>query len=148
MTLRLIALFKLAKALLLVALGIGALHLMHEDVTSVAAEWAHRMNLDSQHRHIEAWLARLSSVDRRTLASVAVGSFLYAGLLLTEGIGLWLQRRWAEYFTIVMTASFIPLETYELLRRFTPVRLSVVVLNVTIVGYLAWHVRRGAHVAS
>ena len=87
-------------------------------------------------------LARRSSVDHRTLASVGVGSFVYAGLLLTEGVGLWLKRRWAEYFTIVMTASFIPLETYELLRRFTPTRLGILALNVVIVGYLVWHVRR------
>jgi uncharacterized membrane protein (DUF2068 family) len=142
MSLRLIALFKLTKALLLGAVGIGALRLVHEDVASIAAEWAERLNLDPQHHYINAALARLSSLDPRTLASVGLGSFVYAGLLLTEGVGLWLQRQWAEYFTIITTASFVPFEVYELVKRFTATRLTVIALNVAIVGYLVRHVRR------
>jgi uncharacterized membrane protein (DUF2068 family) len=141
-TLRLIALFKLAKALLLVAVGIGALRLVHEDLTSLATDWADRLNLDPQHHHIDAVLAWLASLSPRTLASVGVGSFIYAILLLTEGIGLWMEQPWAEYFTIIMTTSFIPFEIYEVVRRLTTTRLIVVALNVVIVVYLVQRVRR------
>jgi uncharacterized membrane protein (DUF2068 family) len=139
--LRLIAVFKLVKALLLIVVGFTALRLIHADVAAVAATWAERLNLD-QNRHIDTLLARLSSLDSRAFVTVGAGSFVYAALLLIEGVGLWLRRRWAEYFTIVFTASFIPLEAYEMKRHFTAVRLAVIVVNVAIVVYL---VRRRAH---
>jgi len=145
MVLRLIALFKLLKGLLLLAVGLGILRLLHADVWAAATQWADRLNLDPQNRYVDVILNRLSSVDQRTLAALGIGSFVYAALLLTEGIGLWLQRRWAEYFTIIVTGSFIPMEVYELTRRFTGTRLAIIVVNVAIVAYLARNLRVTRH---
>ena len=145
MVLRLIAVFKLLKGLLLLAVGLGILRLLHADVWVAATEWADRLNLDPQNRYVDVVLNRLSSVDRRTLASLGIGSFVYAALLMTEGVGLWLERRWAEYFTIIVTGSFIPLEIYELARRFTGTRLAIIVVNVAIVAYLARNLRVTRH---
>jgi uncharacterized membrane protein (DUF2068 family) len=64
-------------------------------------------------------------------------------LLLTEGTGLLLRQRWAEYFTVVVTGSFIPLELYELARHVTVPRLIVTGINVAIVWYLIVTLRRG-----
>src|SRR5262249_44406713 len=108
MALRLIALFKLLKGLLLGAVGLAALRLLHADVAGLVTVWADRLNIDPQNRYLGDVLARLTSLDARALVIVAMGSFAYASLLTTEGIGLWLKRRWAEYFTIVVTGSFIP----------------------------------------
>ncbi len=141
MALRLIALFKIAKGLLLVVIGVSVLRLVHADVAAVAAEWAQHLNVHPHHRHLEALLTRLSSVDRHTLATLGVGSFAYAAVLLTEGIGLWLQRRWAEYATVVVTASFVPLELHETSRHVTVTRLVVIGLNVAIVWYLVTRLR-------
>jgi uncharacterized membrane protein (DUF2068 family) len=145
MVLRLIALFKLLKGLLLLVVGFGVLRLVHTDTWATAVAWADRLSLDPQNRYVDALLNRLSSVDERTLASIGAGSFVYAALLLTEAVGLWLERPWAEYFTIIVTASFIPLELYELTRRFTMVRLTVLVVNLAIVAYLAAHRRKAVH---
>lgn len=141
MALRLIALFKLLKGLLLVAVGFGALRLLHADVSALVTSWADRLNIDPQNRYIAAALSRLLSADTRTLVSIGAGSFIYAALLLTEATGLWLRRRWAEYFTIIVTGSFIPLEIYEVAKRFTVTRLAVIALNVAIVGYLVRRLR-------
>jgi uncharacterized membrane protein (DUF2068 family) len=70
-----------------------------------------------------------------------VGTFLYAGLFATEGIGLLLRKRWAEYFTIVTTSGLIPLEIYEIALHFTVTKLVVVFVNALIVWYLAARVR-------
>jgi uncharacterized membrane protein (DUF2068 family) len=145
MVLRLIAVFKLLKGLLLLGVGLGILRLLHTDVWAGATVWADRLNLDPQNRYIDVILNRLSSVDERTLASLGIGSFVYAALLLTEGVGLWLERRWAEYFTIIVTGSFIPLEAYELIRRFTGTRLAILVVNVAIVAYLVRNLRVTRH---
>ena len=141
MALRLIALFKLLKGLLLAAAGLGALRLLHADVAALVTRWADRLNIDPQNRYLGDVLGRLMLVDAHALIVVATGSFAYAALLLTEGVGLWLKRRWAEYFTIVVTGSFIPLELYELARRSTLIRLAALGLNVLIVWYLVRQLR-------
>ncbi|HET7296266.1 MAG TPA: DUF2127 domain-containing protein, partial [Gemmatimonadales bacterium] len=78
----------------------------------------------------------------RRLKEISAGTFFYAALLLTEGTGLLLARRWAEYFTVIVTGSFIPLEVYELAKRITLTRLSVIGINVAIVWYLVVRLRR------
>ena len=67
----------------------------------------------------------------------------YSALFLSEGIGLLLRKRWAEYFTVIVTGSLILLELYEIARRPTGVRVAVSLLNVSIVWYLARGLRRG-----
>ena len=143
--LRLIGGFKLVKGLLLAAVGIGALHLLHKDVADVVAGWLEQVHVDPDNRYADRLLARLLSVDDRKLKAISVGTFGYAALLLTEGIGLLLRKRWAEYFTVIVTGSFIPLELYELWRHVTPTRLTVIAINIAIVWYLIVLLRRGSH---
>ena len=80
------------------------------------------------------------SPDR--LRAIAGGMFFYAGLLGVEGVGLLLGKRWAEYFTVVATVALIPLELYEIARRPTVTRGTVLLVNVIIVAYLIMRVRR------
>jgi uncharacterized membrane protein (DUF2068 family) len=143
--LRLIAAFKLLKGLLLLAVGFAALRLVHADVAEFVTQWARHLGLNSQNRYLDRVLARLSTIDEKTLVSVGAGSFFYAALLITEGIGLWLRRRWAEYFTAIVTASFIPLEIYEIVKHFTVLRVVVLAVNVAIVIYLVLRLRRERH---
>ncbi len=75
---------------------------------------------------------------------ISAGTFFYSALLLTEGIGLLLRRRWAEYFTVIVTGSFIPLELYELSRHVSTTRLTIVGINVAVVWYLIVVLRRDA----
>jgi uncharacterized membrane protein (DUF2068 family) len=70
-----------------------------------------------------------------------VGTFFYAGLFAIEGTGLLLGKRWAEYFTIVTTSAFLPLEIYEMVKHFTVAKVVVTVVNALIVVYLAVRVR-------
>jgi uncharacterized membrane protein (DUF2068 family) len=78
----------------------------------------------------------------RRVAELGLGAFLYGALFLVEGIGLWLQRHWAEYLTVVATASFIPFEAFELVRRVTATRVVALVVNIAIVLYLVVRLRR------
>ena len=141
MGLRLIALFKLLKALLLIGVGFGALRLIHADVSALATSWADRLNIDPQNRYLGAILSRLVAADPRTFAAIAAGSFVYAAVFITEGVGLWFRRRWAEYFTIIVTSSLIPLELYEVWKRFEVSRVAIIVVNVAIVAYLVRQLR-------
>ncbi len=135
-TLWLIGGFKLAKGLLLLVVALGALHLLHKDIDDVTAAWAAHLHLDVGNRYVDRALGKLMSLDERKLKEISAGTFFYAALLLTEGVGLLLRRRWAEYFTVIVTGSFIPLELYELARHVTVTRVVVLGINVAVVWYL------------
>lgn len=137
----LIGAFKLFKAVLLIIVGIGAIKLMHKDLASTVAHWTNVLRVDPDNRFVHRFLERIFRVTPKELRELSLGTFLYAGLFATEGVGLLLRRRWAEYFTIITTSGLIPLEIYELARHFTVAKVLVLLVNVLIVGYLIARVR-------
>lgn len=139
---RLIAAFKLFKGLVLFAVGIGAFKLLHKDLALELVRWADIFRVDPNNHYIHRLLEKLLNLNDRKLRELSVGTFFYSALLLTEGAGLLLGRRWAEYFTIIATSSFIPLEVYELTKRVSSPRLVVLLLNAIVVAYLVIELRR------
>jgi len=139
----LIGLFKFVKGLLLVAVGVGALKLLDKNVAQTVTRWVEALRVDPENRFIHSIIVRVFSVTPKQLKEISAGTFFYAGLLLTEGTGLLLRKRWAEYFTIITTSALIPLELYELAKRFTSVKVGVLALNVVIVWYLIAKIRTG-----
>ena len=137
-----IALFKLIKGLLLAAIGIGAIKLLHRDVAATLMRWADILRVDPENKFIHRLLTRAFSVSPQQLKAASVGTFIYAALLLTEGIGLLLRKRWAEYFTIVTTAGLIPLEVFEISKHATAAKIVVLTVNAAIVVYLVVRVRK------
>lgn len=142
MMLRLIALFKLLKTALLIALGIGALRLIHMDVAAVLEHFVLRLGLDPGGRYVGSALEKAANLTPDKVASVAIGSFIYAGLFLTEGIGLWMLKRWAEWLTVIITSSLLPVEVYEIFHHSSVGKILVLLLNIGIVAYLIYQMRR------
>jgi uncharacterized membrane protein (DUF2068 family) len=138
--LRLIAVFKLIKTGLLVLAGIGILKLVHVDPAIELDRWVAKLGLDPGSRLINHTIQRVTNIPPHRIREFGIGTFLYAGLFLTEGIGLWLGKRWAEWFTVIATGSLIPIEAYEIYRRPSAVKFLVLILNVAIVGYLAYRI--------
>jgi uncharacterized membrane protein (DUF2068 family) len=140
--LRVIAAFKLLKALALIAVGVGALRLLHKDVAAIAEHWINMFQVDPHNHFIDLLLAKLANVNDHRLKELSIGTFIYAGVFLVEGTGLALQKRWAEYFTIVTTASLLPIEIYELARRLSIGRSLALLINLAVVAYLIFELRR------
>jgi uncharacterized membrane protein (DUF2068 family) len=138
----LIGLFKLLKGLLLVAAGVGALRFLHKDLAVSVNHWVDVLRIDPENRFIHPILAKIFAISPKQLRELSVGTFVYAAVLLTEGIGLLLRQHWAEYFTVISTGIFIPLEVYELVRHFTALKVLVLLVNVAIVIYLIVQLRR------
>ena len=138
---RLIALFKLLKAALLIVVGVGALHLFHKDVASVLEHWVALLGIDPGNRYVDRALQKAANLSPNKIKSLGIGSLLYAGLFLIEGVGLWLMRRWAEWLTVIITSSLVPVELYEIHLRPTPIRVLVLIINLAIVGYLIYRIR-------
>lgn len=138
----LIAAMKLLKGLSLLAVAIGALHYLHRDMEDTVTNWLNVLRVDPDNRYLHHVIEKLMAVDDRQLRAISAGSFFYSALLLTEGIGLMLEKRWAEYFTIIVTSSFLPLEVYEIFHHFHWGKVALLVVNVAIVAYLVWIVKR------
>ena len=137
----LIGLFKLFKALLLIAVGISAIKFLHKDLARAVIHWVRVLRVDPDNQYVHRILERIFRVTPKQLKELSVGTFLYASLFAIEGIGLLLRKRWAEYFTIIGTGGLIPLEVYELAQHFTVTKLAVVFVNMLIVWYLASRVQ-------
>jgi len=84
---------------------------------------------------------KATRVSPAQVKKLGLGSFLYAGLFLAEGTGLWLRKRWGEWLTVTITSSLVPIELYEIYRHSSYVKLVVLALNVAIVIYLIYHIR-------
>jgi len=134
--------FKLLKAVALIAVGVGALKLLHKDVAVIAEHWINMFQVDPRNHFINLLLAKLSILDDRRLKELSLGTFIYAGIFLLEGVGLALQKRWAEYFTIITTSSLLPIEIYELARRVSISRCLALAINLGVVAYLVFELRR------
>jgi uncharacterized membrane protein (DUF2068 family) len=84
--------------------------------------------------------------DAEKLLSLRTGTirivgFAVLGLAIIEGleaVGLWYQKRWAEYLTFIVTAAFVPLEIYELTQTVSPFKVIALVVNLAIVIYLLY----------
>jgi len=143
LVIRLIALFKLAKAAMLIALGLGALSMQHDH--SWLGTWIHALAVDPHGKFVTALIAKISSLDTRQLEAIGIGSLLYAVVFLVEGVGLMLRQMWAEVMTVIITTSFIPLEIYELALHKSWAKAAVIVVNVLVVLYLLRRLRREKH---
>lgn len=137
-----IAAFKLFKGLTLLAVGVGAMKLLHRDVASEVERWINYLRVDPQNHYIQKLLTKVGLLDDRKLKELSIGTFFYSGLLITEGVGLALKKRWAEYLTIVSTALLLPLEIIEIIHRVDFTRIALFVINIAVVIYLVIEVRR------
>jgi uncharacterized membrane protein (DUF2068 family) len=137
-----IAAFKLLKGLALLAVGIGAHHLINKDLDLIVEHWVDVFRIDPSNHYLHALLEHFTNLDAHKLKQLSIGTFFYAAMLLTEGIGLALHQRWAEYFTIIATSSFIPLELYEIFRHATGMKVVLLLINIAVVCYLAVELRR------
>src|SRR3984957_770606 len=138
---RLIALFKLLKSALLIAVDMSPLRLLHKDVASVLEHWVAMLGLDPGNRYVDRALQKFGSLTPNKIKSFGVVSFIYAALFLTEGIGLWLVKRWAEWFSVIITSSLVPVEIYEIYRHPTAFKVLALLINIAVVGYLLYRIR-------
>lgn len=81
------------------------------------------------------------TLSTSTLLWIFVGLVAYALIELVEAVGLWLMARWGEYFAVIATSVFLPLEIYELTEKVTVLRFGALVVNIAAVIWLLWSKR-------
>src|SRR6185312_6511885 len=140
--LRAIALYKLIKVLLLLAVAYGEFRLRDASLTAKLVTWASARPLGLEHRAVIQLLHLFSGLSESRIRALRIVTYSYAAVFAVEGTGLWLHKRWAEWATTIITASLIPFELWELIDRPNAGKLIVLLANTAIVVLLVWHVRR------
>ena len=139
--LRTIALYKLLKVLLLLLAAYGELRLHDASLSAKLVTWAEARPSGLEHEAVTRVLEWFSGLSESKIHALRFVTFTYAAVFAVEGVGLWMQKRWAEWLTTIITASLIPLEIWEFFHRPNPGKAAVVIANTAIVAYLFWHVR-------
>jgi len=139
--LRTIALYKLVKVLLLLAIAYGEVRLRDASLTAKMLVWASERPNGLEHDVVTYLLQWFSGLSSSRIHALRIVTLSYAAVFAVEGIGLWMQKRWAEWLTTIITGSLIPLEVWELIFRPNIGKAAVLLANIAIVVYLVWHVR-------
>ena len=118
-------------------------HLRHvfEQDLPLLKPLANQIGFNPDNSKIVHHIAQAFSLSSSTLTWIAVGLGGYAAIELVEAVGLWLMQRWGEYFAVIATSVFLPLEIYELTEKITALRLIAFVINIVAVIWLLWSKR-------
>ncbi len=160
----LIAIFELVKTVLFLVAAAGVFHLVKRDTQVELTKLLHVFRVNGDWKLVRLLLTKADLIDPYKVR-ISIILVVYAALHATEGIGLLLRKRWAEYFTVIMTAIPLPYEIFLLVHHTTHsklaplvpegqrpefifthwVLLKILVLlgNAAIVGYLAYHLYHG-----
>ena len=134
--LRVIAVYEVTKTVGLLLVAMAAFHLNRTQNFEHLVHWLEHLSLvdtDSFRWKLVHMLEQMGPSKFIAIGLVALGYALIFGI---EGVGLWLGKHWAEWFTVISTGSLIPLELYETLLRFGWLKLATLVGNVAIIVYL------------
>jgi uncharacterized membrane protein (DUF2068 family) len=97
-----------------------------------------QLGYDLDQSKLVSMIRHAFTFNSRTLALFAAGLAAYAVVEVVEAVGLWLARRWGEYFAMVATSAGLPLEIYELSHKVTWLRAGAFAVNLALVVYLVY----------
>ena len=136
--LRVVAVFEGAKGGLVLVTGFGLLAFIHRDLHSAAEEIVRHLHLNPAHHYPSIFLDTVARINDTKLWLLALSAFLYAVVRFIEAFGLWRRKLWAEWFGVLSGCIYIPVELFEVVRRLSWARLTVLSVNLAIVAYLVY----------
>jgi uncharacterized membrane protein (DUF2068 family) len=134
--LRVIAIYEAVKTVGLLLLAMAAFHLNRTQNFDHLVHWLEHLSLADSNGLRWKLVDLLQQMGPSKFVAIGIVALAYALIFGIEGIGLWLGKRWAEWFTVIATGSLIPLELYETLYHFGWLKLAALVGNVIIIVYL------------
>lgn len=137
-TFRTIALFEAAKGLLVLFVGLGLLSLINHDVQAFAERIVRLSHLKPASHYPQIFVDASRHVTGKHLWELSGAAMLYATVRGIEAYGLWNESLWAEWFALIATGIFVPLEIYELIHRASGLKATVLLTNLAIVACMAW----------
>ena len=137
----LIGALKLGKAVLFISIGFGILRLLHHDLVEILTKVAMALRFDPESHFVNLVLDKVNLINDHRLKEISAAVFCYAALDIIEGTGLILEKSWAEYLTLALTAAALPWEFFEILRHPSWLKVGFSLINVLVVVYLVFHVQ-------
>lgn len=102
----------------------------------VIRELLQQLGYNIDHSKLVGLIQHALTLSSRSLTLLAAALAGYAAVEVVEGVGLWLTRRWGEYFAMIATSVGLPLEIYDLTKKVTATTLIFLVVNLALVVYL------------
>jgi len=136
--LRIVAFFEGAKGLLVLLVGLGLLEFIHKDLHLVAEQLVRQFHLNPARHYPRIFIDAINHLTDGQLLAMAFSALLYSAVRIAEAIGLWLQRQWAQWFGLLSSGLYIPVELFEITRGTTWPKATVLLVNAGVVGYLAF----------
>ena len=136
--LRVVSIFEATKGLLVLLVGCGLLTFIHQDLHLAAEQLVRHIHLNPARHYPRIFIDLAQHVSDGQLWILAISALLYSGVRFVEAYGLWLQKQWAEWFAVLTGGVYIPVELFEVIRKTTWPRVTVLSVNVGIVAYLAF----------
>jgi len=138
----LVGIFKLSKAIFFTAVGAGALQLVNRNVDDVLMRIIDALRIDPERHFVGILLDQAGLLSDHQLRRAGMLSFLYAVVCVVEGTGLVLEKNWAEYFTVILTAMGLPWESYALIEKFSLYKVVLILINLAVLLYLLWILKK------
>jgi len=135
--LRVVALFEGAKGGIVLLTGFGILALIHEDVHQVAEQLVRHLHINPARHYPRIFIDAATHVTDLQLWGLALSALGYAVVRFVEAYGLWKRMPWAEWFGLLTGGMYIPVELFEVMRGITWPKMSILIVNLGVVGYLA-----------
>lgn len=135
--LRFIAVFEASKGLLALIVSLGLVELLHKDIQDLVYQLTSTLHLD-MHNHLLALTFEEAKHISPDQIKLFIGLVLtYAGVRFLEAWGLWFNRRWAEWFAALSGSIYLPFEIYELFQNVSWIKITITLINIGIVLYVA-----------
>ncbi len=135
---RVVALFEAAKGAVVILAGFGLLALIHRNAQDVVEDIVRHLHFNPAKHFPHIFLDLAVSVTDARLWALAATALVYAVVRFIEAYGLWYEQAWAEWFAILSGGIYLPIEAYELVEKATAVRAGILLINLLVVGWLAW----------
>jgi uncharacterized membrane protein (DUF2068 family) len=130
------------RSLVLIVLGIVLLSHPHANWAQVVKNLANDSGLNPSGNVVRKILEAVRKIPARETVVFGVIALGYGALEAAESYGLARRRRWGEWLTLVATSILIVPEVWELIRKVTPLKIGALIVNVLVVAYLYWRLRR------
>jgi uncharacterized membrane protein (DUF2068 family) len=134
---RTVATIEFTKGVIVVLAGLGVFSVRHKNIWGAAESFLEFFHANPYRHYVGVFIELVSRISDVRLWKIAVVASVYVILRFAEAYGLWYALAWAEWLAIASGTIYIPFEFADLLRRPTPFRLLVLVVNVIIVLYIA-----------
>lgn len=140
--LRFVSVMEGLKGVIVLAAGCGVLTLIHKDLHEMAVELVEVLHMNPARHYPSIFIDTANRITDTQLWLLALSAVAYSAVRLAEAYGLWKEQPWAEWLGFLSGAAYLPIELFEIWRKPAWPRVTVFIVNLAVVGYLALTLKR------